>query len=97
MSKMSNSAVLIQWFITFFCVYKLVTYLMDFRQLMDTYNFYTHLLGIPDSDMQTISWQEVVSRLMDLRDANPNTSDKLKCSRQHGSPGPKERKGNRQI
>lgn len=78
MSRMSGSAIFAQWVISFFCVYKLVTYLLDLRRLLDIYNFYTHLLEIPDSDMQTISWQEVVSRLMDLRDANPNTSDKLK-------------------
>lgn len=29
--------------------------------------------------MQTISWQEVVQRLMRLRDANPVTSNTLRC------------------
>jgi autophagy-related protein 9 len=74
MSEMSATATLIQWMISFFCVYKFASYIMDIRRLIDIYNFYTHLLGIPDSDMQTISWQEVVARLMVLRDANPYTS-----------------------
>jgi len=75
---MSATATFFQWMVSFFCVYKFATCMMDLRRLWDIYNFYTHLLGIPDSDMQTISWQEVVGRLMVLRDANPNTSDKLK-------------------
>lgn len=50
---------------------------MDLRRLWDIYQFYTYLLEIPDSDMQTISWQEVVGRLMVLRDANPNTANNL--------------------
>jgi len=41
------------------------------------HEFYHHLLGIPDLDMQTISWQTVVSRLMDLRDSNPRTATNL--------------------
>ena len=38
------------------------------------HNFYRHLLGIPDSEVQTVSWQEVVKRLMSLRDSNPTTA-----------------------
>lgn len=78
MSEMSTTATFFQWMIVFFCVYKLVSYLMDARRLIDMYNFYTHLLAIPDSDMQTVAWQDVVGRLMVLRDANPNTSESIK-------------------
>lgn len=78
MRKMSTTATIFQWFVALFCVYKLIHYLLDIRRLCEMYSFYTHLLGIPDSDMQTISWQDVVGRLMNLRDANPITSDKLK-------------------
>lgn len=38
------------------------------------HDFYHYLLDVPDSDIQTISWQEVVGRLMALRDANPATA-----------------------
>ena len=37
-------------------------------------NFYRFLLEVPDSDMQTVSWQEVVKKLMNLRDLNPATA-----------------------
>lgn len=38
------------------------------------HDFYYYLLGVSDTDIQTISWQEIVSRLMTLRDANPATA-----------------------
>ena len=40
--------------------------------------FYRHLLEIPDSDMQTVSWQEVVKKLMNLREMNPVTAAGIK-------------------
>lgn len=40
-------------------------------------DFYVHLLGIPDSDMQTVSWQDIVARIMALRDSNPRTAEKM--------------------
>lgn len=41
------------------------------------HDFFLHLLEIPDSDMQTISWQDVVAQIMALRDANPMTAQKI--------------------
>lgn len=38
------------------------------------HDFYLYLLGVSDAEVQTISWQEVVSRLMTLRDSNPATA-----------------------
>ena len=38
------------------------------------HDFYHYLLEIPDTDIQTVSWQEVVKRLMLLRDSNPSTA-----------------------
>lgn len=38
------------------------------------HDFFFYLLGVSDAEVQTISWQEVVSRLMNLRDANPATA-----------------------
>lgn len=75
---MSRSVTLVLWCISFFWVYKFITYILDIKRLVDMYHFYTHLLEIPDSDMQTVSWQEIVARLMVLRDANPNTADNLR-------------------
>ena len=38
------------------------------------HDFYLYLLEIPDTDVQTVSWQEIVKRLMLLRDSNPVTA-----------------------
>lgn len=38
------------------------------------HNFFRYLLHISDSEIQTVSWQEVVKRLMSLRDSNPATA-----------------------
>lgn len=45
--------------------------------LWEMHNFYLYLLDIPESDIQTISWQYVVSRLMALRDSNATTAQDL--------------------
>ena len=37
------------------------------------HDFYHYLLEVPDTDIQTIQWQEIVKRLMALRDLNPST------------------------
>jgi len=71
MSGLSN---LLIWVFSFFWIYKVFQYLVDIRRLWHLHEFYLHLLGIPDAEMQTISWQEVVGRLMNLRDANPRTA-----------------------
>ncbi|KAI8251222.1 Autophagy-related protein 9 [Colletotrichum sp. SAR11_239] len=47
---------------------------VDLRRLRNMRNFYTYLLEIPEEDMQTVSWQDIVSRVMSLRDANPKTA-----------------------
>lgn len=44
--------------------------------MWDMHNFYLHLLGIPDKDMQSVTWQYVVRCLMNLRDLNPLTADR---------------------
>lgn len=74
---MSTSTSLLLWLFTFFWIVKVFQYLLDIRQLRHMHDFYLYLLGIPDSDIQTISWQEIVSRLMALRDANPVTADDI--------------------
>lgn len=56
-------------------------HILDLRRLWDLHNFYNFLLEISENDMQTISWQEVVQRLMALRDANPTTSNSLRRRR----------------
>ncbi|KAL7266694.1 autophagy protein atg9 [Rhizina undulata] len=77
MADMSGMATFFLWILSFYWVIKAIHYLLDTRRLWDLHNFYLYLLNIPDSDMQTISWQEVVARLMVLRDSNPITSNAL--------------------
>lgn len=72
--KMSTLSTLLLWLFTLFWIGKLLQYALDFRRLRHMHDFYHHLLGVSDADIQTISWQEVVSRLMTLRDANPSTA-----------------------
>lgn len=60
-------------FSTFF-VWQLVSYALSMMRLMDMYRFYTHLLHIPDEDIQTISWPEVVRRIGAIREDNPLTA-----------------------
>lgn len=55
-------------------LYVLYQFVIDVRRLKNMHDFYHHLLDIPDSDIQTVSWQLVVSRLMALRDSNVTTA-----------------------
>lgn len=76
-SHMSGGANLAIWVVSFLWVMKLFQYLLDIRRLWHLHDFYQHLLGISDIEIQSISWQEIVSRLMALRDANPTTAAML--------------------
>lgn len=73
-SHMSSGANLAIWVMSFFWVLKLFQYLLDIRRLRNLHDFYQYLLGVSDIEVQSISWQEIVSRLMALRDANPTTA-----------------------
>ncbi|KAI9657277.1 MAG: autophagy protein atg9 [Trizodia sp. TS-e1964] len=75
--KMSGSANTLLWLFSLIWVIKLFQYVVDIRRLIHMHNFYLYLLEIPDSDIQTISWQEVIVRLMALRDSNINTADSI--------------------
>ena len=72
--NMSGLTNLVIWFFAFLWVCKLFQYILDIRRLQNMHNFYRHLLRIPDGEIQTVSWQEVVKRLMSLRDSNPATA-----------------------
>ncbi|KAK1999662.1 autophagy protein Apg9 [Colletotrichum falcatum] len=62
------------WLYVFYFIWKAVQFTMDLRRLSNLRNFYIHLLEIPEEDMQTVSWQDIVARVMALRDANPKTA-----------------------
>ena len=65
------------WLFTFYIFLKIYQIIVDIPRLSRLRDFYQHLLGVPDSDMQTISWQDLVGRIMALRDANPVTAEKM--------------------
>lgn len=65
------------WMFAFYFIWKTIQYVLDMRRLLHVRDFYVHLLNIPDQDMQTITWQEVVARIMALRDQNPRTATNL--------------------
>ncbi|KAI9758551.1 MAG: Golgi transport complex subunit 6 [Chaenotheca gracillima] len=73
--NMSGSANLFIWLFSFLWIAKCFQYVVDMRRLRHLHDFYHHLLGVSDTDIQTISWQDVVGRLMALRDSNPTTAD----------------------
>ena len=75
--KMSGFASLLIWLFTFLWICKLFEYVNDIRRLRHLHDFYHYLLDIPDAEVQTISWQEVVKRLMLLRDSNPSTAGRI--------------------
>ncbi|KAH7369736.1 autophagy-related protein 9 [Rhexocercosporidium sp. MPI-PUGE-AT-0058] len=73
-SGMPNVAI---WLFTLHIFWRVYQLLIDIPRLMRIRDFFVHLLEVPDGDMQTISWQDVVARIMALRDANPVTAEKI--------------------
>lgn len=71
MSGLTNFLI---WLFAFFWIWKVFQYILDIRRLRYMHDFYFHLLEIPDSDIQTVAWQDIVKRLMALRDSNPSTA-----------------------
>jgi autophagy-related protein 9 len=59
------------WILVLYLIYRIALDLIDVLRLKKMHDFYLYLLEVPDSDMQTISWQEIIARLMALRDVNP--------------------------
>ncbi|KAI9796271.1 MAG: autophagy protein atg9 [Candelina submexicana] len=72
--KISGSTNLLLWLFAFFWIWKLFECMRDIRRLMHLHDFYHYLLDVSDTNIQTISWQEIVGRLMLLRDSNPVTA-----------------------
>lgn len=69
------------WITMLYLIWKAIQIPLDLRRLLGMRDFYVHLLEIPEHDMQTISWQDVVASIMKLRDKNPKTADRERWSR----------------
>ncbi|KAJ3575490.1 hypothetical protein NPX13_g4013 [Xylaria arbuscula] len=52
-------------------------WILDIPRLLHVRDFYIYLLEIPDEDMQTVSWQDVVSKITTLRDQNFRTATNI--------------------
>lgn len=63
------------WLFYIYFVLKVVQVYFDAKQINEIHLFYKHLLEISDTDLQTISWQVVVLRIMLLKDQNAITSN----------------------
>ena len=57
----------------FIWIWQIFGTIRDIPRLKNMHDFYQYLLEVPDTDIQTIQWQEIVKRLMALRDLNPST------------------------
>lgn len=78
--KMSGLWNLGIWMYSFFFIWKCVQYFLEIRRLVHVREFFFYLLEIPEQDMQTVSWQDVVARIMALRDQNPKTATNIPAS-----------------
>jgi autophagy-related protein 9 len=59
------------WLCTMAWLWNAVVYILDIPRLNNMHDFFHYLLDIPEQEIQSISWQEIVHRLMALRDSNP--------------------------
>ncbi|KAF5380879.1 hypothetical protein D9615_004124 [Tricholomella constricta] len=80
-SRFSGFTLIFFILFTAFYVWQIVAFVLGVLRLVDMYNFYTHLLKIPDADIQTISWPEVVRRIGAIREENPITAISSKSAR----------------
>ncbi|EAT89883.2 hypothetical protein SNOG_03152 [Parastagonospora nodorum SN15] len=65
------------WVFTIYWLYSFYGLLTDIPRLRAMHDFYHYLLDVPDRDIQTIQWQQIVSRIMALRDLNLTTASNL--------------------
>ncbi|KXL45422.1 hypothetical protein M433DRAFT_537478 [Acidomyces richmondensis BFW] len=74
---MANASWLKNAALFFFVIYwlsRLVTHLGDVRRLLRMHDFFQHVLGIADEDIQTVTWPRVVDGLVKLQNANIATA-----------------------
>ncbi|KAI9881856.1 MAG: autophagy protein atg9, partial [Watsoniomyces obsoletus] len=68
------------WGTTFTWICKACQDIRDIQRLRHLHDFYLHLLDVSDSEIQSIEWQEIVSRLMALRDSNPTVAPNISAT-----------------
>ncbi|EJD05712.1 APG9-domain-containing protein [Fomitiporia mediterranea MF3/22] len=73
-ARLSGMTVIFFMFFGAYYTLQIVSYVFEIMRLVDMYRFYTYLLGVPDADIQTISWPEIVRRIESIREDNPVTA-----------------------
>lgn len=58
-------------------ILKVFQYVGECRYLWEIHEFYYHMLGIKENEIQTISWQQVVERMVELRSTNGASKKRL--------------------
>ena len=76
-SRMHGFWVFALWVFTIYWLYTFQRLVRNIPRLRTMRDFYEHLLDIPDQDIQTIQWQQIVGRIMVLRDHNLTTAPNL--------------------
>ena len=64
------------WLVAMFWMFTLISAIRRIPSLWDMHNFYHYLLNVSNKDMQSITWQDIVGRLMALRDHNLVTANR---------------------
>ncbi|KAF2115252.1 autophagy-related protein 9 [Lophiotrema nucula] len=75
--RMHGIFILVLWIFLVYWVWSVVQLFRDLPSLRTMHDFYEYLLDIPDRDIQSIQWQQVVNRVMALRDHNLTTATNL--------------------
>ncbi|EIW67742.1 hypothetical protein TREMEDRAFT_45223 [Tremella mesenterica DSM 1558] len=57
-----------------FYLFQMASFILSIPRLLEMYRFYTYLLGVPDADIQTLPWPEIVRLIGEIRKHNPVTS-----------------------
>lgn len=72
--KMSGFSNLLVWVVSFYWMFKSLRIVVGIRRLWSLHLFFKHLLHVSEDELQTITWQKIVDRLMRLRDLNARTA-----------------------
>lgn len=66
------------WFLSLlflsFYAYQLASFIRSIPRLLALHRFFDHLLEMPDEDIQTTNWNDVVRAIEGIREANSATS-----------------------
>ncbi|GAA5982960.1 hypothetical protein JCM11641_006897 [Rhodosporidiobolus odoratus] len=71
-SRLSGFTLLLSLTFAFFYLWRVFRFSVEVRKLWEMKEFYEELLEVPESDIQTIPWPSIVTRLSALRASHPS-------------------------